>query len=156
MVYISSNRSEASRDVLVAAAPSEHHHHHHHHLSLKHEGRWGTTDDFATSFLHFPLFSTALWDLANSRLVHFLMLSSHLFFFLLCLLPPFTVPSKMVLARPDKRETRPYHFILRLFPMVRSGKAYLLLEKYKVETELIKSQVKVELPDLIMHRAKSN
>ena len=62
----------------------------------------------------------------------------------------------MVLARPDKRETRPYHFILRLFPMVRSGKAYLLLEKYKVETELIKSQVKVELPDLIMHRAKSN
>ena len=24
--------------------------HHHHHLSLKHEGRWGTTDDFATSF----------------------------------------------------------------------------------------------------------
>ena len=40
----------------------------HHHQSLNHEGRWGTTDDFATSFLHFPLFSTALWDLANSGL----------------------------------------------------------------------------------------
>ena len=29
------------------------HHQHHHHLSLNHEGRWGTTDNFATSFLHF-------------------------------------------------------------------------------------------------------
>ena len=55
---------------------------HHHHQSLDREGRWGTTDDVATSFLHFPLFSTALWDLANSRPVHSLMLSSHLF---LCL-----------------------------------------------------------------------
>ena len=35
-------------------------HHHHHHQSLNREGRWGTTDDFATSFLHFSLFSTAL------------------------------------------------------------------------------------------------
>ena len=33
---------------------------------------------------HFPLFSTVLWDLANSRPVHSLMLSSHLF---LCLAP---------------------------------------------------------------------
>ena len=48
---------------------------HHHHLSLNREGRWGTTDDFATSFLHFSLFSTAFWDLANSRPVHSLMLS---------------------------------------------------------------------------------
>ena len=29
-------------------------HHYHHHQSLNREGRWGTTDDFATSFLHFP------------------------------------------------------------------------------------------------------
>ena len=28
--------------------------HHHHHQSLNREGRWGTTDDFATSFSHFP------------------------------------------------------------------------------------------------------
>ena len=39
----------------------------HHHLSPNREGRWGTTDDFATSFLHFSLFSTALCDLPNSR-----------------------------------------------------------------------------------------
>ena len=58
-----------------------------HHLSLKHEGRWGTTDDFATSFLHYSLFSTALWDLPNSRPVHSLMLSSHLFLCLPCLFP---------------------------------------------------------------------
>ena len=80
-------------------------HHHHRHLSLNREGRWGTTDDFATSSLHFPLFSTALWDLPNSRPVHSLMLSSHLFLCLLCLLPPFTVPCKMVLARPDEWKT---------------------------------------------------
>ena len=39
-----------------------HHHHHHFDLSLNCEGRWGTTDDFTTSFLHFPLFSTAVWS----------------------------------------------------------------------------------------------
>ena len=80
-------------------------HHHRHHKSLNREGRWGTTDNFATSFLRFSLFSTALWDLPNSRPVHSLMLSSHLFLCLPCLLPPFTVPCKMVLARPDERET---------------------------------------------------
>ena len=65
----------------------------------------GAPDDFATSFLHFSLFSTALWDLLNSRPVHSLMLSSHLFLCPPCLLPPFTVPCKMVFARPDERET---------------------------------------------------
>ena len=69
------------------------------HLSLNREGRSGTTDDFITSFLHFSLFFTVLWDLANSRPVHSLMLSSHLFFCLSCHLPSFTVPCKMVLAR---------------------------------------------------------
>ena len=49
------------------------------HLSLNREGRWGTAEDFAISFLHFPLFSTALWDLASPRPVHSLKLSSHLF-----------------------------------------------------------------------------
>ena len=96
-----------------------HHHHHHHHLSLKHEGRWGTTDDFKTSFLHFCLFSTALWDLANSRPIHFMMLPSNLFLCLPCFLPPFTVPCKMVLARLDEQETWPYHWSLRPFTMVR-------------------------------------
>ena len=76
-----------------------------HHLFLNCEGRWGTTDDFATSFIHSSLFSTALWDLPNSRPVHSLMLFFHLFLCLPCLLPPFIVPCKMVLARPDERET---------------------------------------------------
>ena len=75
-------------------------------LSLNCDGHWGTKDDFTTSFLHFSLFSTALWDLENSRSVHSLMLSSH-FFCPPCLCPPFTVPRKMVLARPDEWETCP-------------------------------------------------
>ena len=95
--------------------------HHHHHQPLNREGRWGTTDDFATSFLHFSLFSTALWDLPNSRPVQSLMLSSHLFLCLPCLLPPFTVPCKMVLARPAEWETWPYHCRLLLFTIVRSS-----------------------------------
>ena len=101
----------------VDALPEDHHHRSH--LSLNRKGRWGTTDDFPTSFLHFPLFSTALWDLANSRPVHSLMLSSHLFLCRPCLLPPFTVPCKMVLIRPDEWETCPYHYSLRLFTMNR-------------------------------------
>ena len=72
------------------------------HLLFNHEDHWGTTADFATSFLHFSLFSTAFWDLPNSRPVHSRMLSSHLYLCLPCLLPPFTVSCKMVLARPDE------------------------------------------------------
>ena len=89
------------------------------HLSFNREGCWATTDDFETSYLHFSLFSTALWDLANSRPVPSLMLSSHLFLCLPCLLPPFTVPCKVVLARPEERETWPYHCCLRLLVIVR-------------------------------------
>ena len=77
----------------------------HRHLSLNREGRWGTTDDFTPSVLHSSLLSTALWNLVNSRHVHFLILPPHLFFCLPCLLPPFTVPYKMDLARPDEWET---------------------------------------------------
>ena len=90
--------------------------HHHHHLSLNREGRWGTTDDFTASFLHLSLFSTALWDLANSRPVLSLMLSSHLYFLSVLPSSPFTVPCKMVLARPDERDyipgTKPYQAVL--------------------------------------------
>ena len=100
-----------SREIIDVFVP------HYHHQSCNCEGCWGTTDDFATSFLHFSQFSTALWDLTNSRPVHSLMLSSHLFLYLPCPLPPFTVPCKMVLARPDKWETWPYHCSLRLFTM---------------------------------------
>ena len=61
------------------------HHHHYHHLSLNREGCWGTTNDFITNCLHFPLFSTAFWELADSRPVYSLMLSSRLFFCMPCL-----------------------------------------------------------------------
>ena len=91
----------------------------HLHLFLNCGGRWGSTDDFTTSFLHSSVFSTALLDSATSRPVHSLVLSSHLFLCLPCLLPPFTVPCKMVLARPDEWETWPYHYSLRLSTMVR-------------------------------------
>ena len=30
-------------------------------ITLNREDCWGTADDFSTSFLHFSLFSTALW-----------------------------------------------------------------------------------------------
>ena len=36
-------------------------HHHHYHQSLNREGCWGTTDDFATSFLHFPCSPLPSW-----------------------------------------------------------------------------------------------
>ena len=54
---------------------------------------------------HSPLPSET-W-LRFERCVHSLMMSSHLFFCLPCLLPPFTVPCKTVLARPDNQETCP-------------------------------------------------
>ena len=106
-------------DCHKAARCFNHYHHHHHHQSINREGRWGTRDDFTTSFLHCSLFSTALLDLPNSKPVYSLMLSPHLFLCLPCLLPPFTVPCKMVLARPDERESWPYHCSLRFLTIVR-------------------------------------
>ena len=44
------------------------------HLSPNRWGRWDTTDDFTARFIHFSLFSTALWDLANSRPANSMML----------------------------------------------------------------------------------
>ena len=46
------------------------------------------------------------------------MLSSHLFLCLACLLPPFTVPCKIVLARPTEREACQHHFSLCVFTVV--------------------------------------
>ena len=101
-----------TQDICPVGTPMDHHYHH---QSLNREGSWGTTDDFATSFLHFscsPLPS-------GTCPVHSQMLSSHLFLFPPCLLLPFTVPCKMVLARPDERETWPYHCSLHLFKIIR-------------------------------------
>ena len=80
------------------------------HLFLNRKGRWGTTDDFATSFRHISLFSIAPWDLANSRPVHSLMFSAHLFLCLPCLFSQDGFDQSpsiqaLVLARPDERET---------------------------------------------------
>ena len=120
------------------------HHHYHHHQSLNREGRWGTTDDFSTSFLHFSQFSFALWDLANSRPVHILTMSSHLFLCLPCLLPAFIVPYKMVLARPDERETRPYHCSLRLFTIVRGSSCGLKAPTIQLTSDVDEHQVDLD------------
>ena len=50
------------------------------HLSFDRRGRWGTIDNFTTSFLHFSPFSTTPRDLSKSRPVHSLILSCHIFF----------------------------------------------------------------------------
>ena len=67
----------------------------------------------------FAIFPCSPLPLTNSRPVHSLMLSSHLFLYPSCLLIPFSVPCKMVLARPDERETWLYHCSLRLLTVVR-------------------------------------
>ena len=90
-------------------------------LSLKRGGRWGTRDDDTISLLHFSLSSTALWDLANSRPVRSLVLSSHLFLCPPYLHPPFAAPCEMVSARPDEREICPCQCNFRLFTMVRKS-----------------------------------
>ena len=99
----------------------------HHHQSLNREGRWGTTDAFAISFLHLNLLSTALWDLPNSRPVHSLMLSSHLFLCPPCLLSPFTVPCKMVLAR-----------FIQFYPQTHVTHTQLSLQQSFVDTNYMK------------------
>ena len=89
-----------------------------HHLSLNCRvigAKQMISQPFSSIFLCFPLPSWT-WRL---RPVHFLMLSSHLFLCLPCLRPRFTAPCRMVLARPDERETCPYKVSLCTFTMVR-------------------------------------
>ena len=77
------------------------------------EGRRGTTDEFATIPFHFVLFSAALVELAKSIPVHSLILSSHLFFCPSLFLFPFTVPCRIVFAKPEDLETWPNHLNFR-------------------------------------------
>ena len=72
-------------------------------LVIKGDGHRGNTDEFATIPFHL-LFSAALVELTNSIPVHSLILSSHLFFSL-SLLFPFTVPYRIVFAKPEDFET---------------------------------------------------
>ena len=85
------------------------------------EGRWGTTDEFAIVPFHFVLFSAALVELAKSIPVHSLILSSHLFFCLpFFLLFPFTMPCRIVFAKPEDLETWPNHLSFHFLTRVRS------------------------------------
>ena len=78
-------------------------------------GRRGTIDEFATIPFHLDLFSAALVELAKSIPVHSLILSSHLFFCLPLFLFPFTVPCRIVFAKPEDLETWPNHLSFRFF-----------------------------------------
>ena len=88
-------------------------------ITLK--GRRGTTDEFATIPFHLDLFSTALVELAKSIPVHSLILSSHLFFCLPLFLFPFTVPCRIVFAKPEDLEAWPNHLSFRFLTSVRSS-----------------------------------
>ena len=85
------------------------------------EGRRGTTDEFATIPFHLDLFSAALVELAKSIPVHSLILSSHIFFCLPLFLFPFTVPCRIVFAKPGDLETWPNHLSFRFLTRVRSS-----------------------------------
>ena len=85
------------------------------------EGRRGTTDEFATIPFHLVLFSAVLVELAKSIPVHSLIVSSHLFFCLPLFLFPFTVPCRIVFARPEDLETWPNHLSFRFLTRVRSS-----------------------------------
>ena len=83
------------------------------------EGHRGTTDECATIPFH-DLFSAALVKLAKPIIVHSLILSSHLFFCLPLFLVPFTVPCRIVFAKPEDIETWPNHLSFRFLTRVRS------------------------------------
>ena len=85
------------------------------------ERRRGTTDEFATIPFHLDLFSDALVELAKFIPVHSLILSSHLFFCLPLLLFPFTVPCRIVVAKPEDLGTWPNHLSFRFLTRVRSS-----------------------------------
>ena len=85
------------------------------------EGRRGTTYELATIPFHLDLFSAALVELAKSIPVHYLILSSHLFFCLPLFLFPFTVPCRIVFAKPGDLETWPNHLSFRFLTRVRSS-----------------------------------
>ena len=103
------------------------------------EGRRGTTDEFATTPFHLDLFSAALVELAKSIPVHSLILSSHLFFCLPLFLFPFTVPCRIVFAKPEDLETWPNHLSFRFLTRVRSSSyspmaAWIFLRTYLLVT----------------------
>ena len=85
------------------------------------EGRRGTTYEFATIPFHRVLLSAALVELAKSIPVHSLILSPHLFFCLPLFLFPFTVPCRIVFAKPEDLELWPNYLGVRFLTSVRSS-----------------------------------
>ena len=76
---------------------------------------------FPTIPFHLDLFSAALVELAKSIPVHSYILSSHLFFCLPFFLFAFTVPCRIVFAKPEDLETWPNHLSFRFLTRVRSS-----------------------------------
>ena len=87
--------------------------------SLNLGGHRGTADDVATIPFYPSLSSAARRESPNPILVHSLMLSSYLFFYLPLLLAPFTVPFRIVFAMPEHFEMWPYHLSFRFFTRIR-------------------------------------
>ena len=77
-----------------------------------------------TSCLHLCLSSTALCDSGKSSPVHSLTLSSDRLLCLPLLLARFTVSDEMLFARPDDRESCPYHFSFCRFTEVRKSSCH--------------------------------
>ena len=103
------------------------------------EGRRGTTDEFATIPFHLDLFSADLVELAKSIPVHSLILSSHLFFCLPLFLFPFTVPCRIVFAKPEDLQTWPNYLSFRFLTRVRSSSyfpmaAWIFLRPFSLVT----------------------
>ena len=84
-----------------------------HHTSRSLDDPWGIKDDRATTFLHSSLSSAFQRVSPNSYPVHSDILSSHLFFCLSFLLPPCTVPCRIIFSSPVDLVMCPCHLILR-------------------------------------------
>ena len=65
------------------------------------------------------------------------------------LLPPFTVPCKMALARLDEWETWPYHCSLRLFTMVKRSSCGLIACWTLAQTSLLVTWSKYEMRSIL-------
>ena len=96
-----------------------------HPLTVRVVGAPQMTSQPVPSIFHCSPMPSETWQ--TPGLSHSLTLSSNLFFCLPCFLPPFTVPCKMVLARPDEQDTCLYHCSLHLFTMVRRSSCGLII-----------------------------
>ena len=75
------------------------------------------------------------------------MLSSH-FFCLPCIHPPFSVPCKIVLARPDEWQTCLYHCNLRLFTMFKTSSCGPIACWIEVRTSSLVTWSTINIPPL--------